>query len=115
MVDQILTDIYRIEIPIPKSPLKALNAYLIKGKERSLLVDTGLNRQESLMTMLQGLDELHVDLDRTDLFITHLHPDHLGLSEELYTSKNKVYFSEKDATLVMAISERRDHRHENSL
>ncbi|MBW2205978.1 MAG: MBL fold metallo-hydrolase [Deltaproteobacteria bacterium] len=110
MVDKILTDIYRIEIPIPKSPLKALNAYLIKGKERSLLVDTGLNRQESLRTMLQGLDELHVDLDRTDLFITHLHADHLGLSEELYTGKNKVYFSEKEATLVMAISERVEER-----
>lgn len=110
MVDQILTDIYRIEVPIPRSPLKALNAYLIKGKERSLLVDTGLNRKECLEVMRKGLQELNVDLDKTDLFITHLHADHLGLSEELYTGKNKVYYSQKEAALVTAISERVEER-----
>jgi glyoxylase-like metal-dependent hydrolase (beta-lactamase superfamily II) len=110
LVDQILTDIFRIEVPIPKSPLKALNAYLIKGKERSLLVDTGLNREESLGVLMEGLQELKVDLDRTDLFITHIHADHLGLSEKLHTGRNRVYFSDKEAALVMAISKRADER-----
>jgi hypothetical protein len=48
MVEQILPDLYRIEIPVPKSPLKALNAYLLKGRKRFLLIDTGWNQQECL-------------------------------------------------------------------
>ncbi len=110
MAEQIFKDIYRIEVPIPKSPLKALNAYLIKGKERSLLVDTGLNRKECLDVVQEGLRELKVDLDRTDLFITHLHADHLGLSEELHTGRNTVYFNEKEAAFVIAVSKRAEER-----
>ena len=30
MIECILPNIYRIEIPLPKNPLKALNSYLIK-------------------------------------------------------------------------------------
>ena len=112
MVDRILIDLYRIEVPIPKSPLKALNAYLIKGKDRFLLVDTGLRREQCLRPLLQGLDELGVDLNRTDLFITHLHADHLGLVEEMHTPGNKVYFSEKEAALVMLISQNVEERYQ---
>ena len=112
MVEQILKDLYRIEVPIPKSPLKALNAYLIKGRDRFLLVDTGLKREQCLRPLLQGLDELGVDLNRTDLYITHLHADHLGLVEELHTPGNKVYFSEKEASLVMLISQNVEERYQ---
>ena len=31
MVEQILPGMYRMEIPLPRSPLKAINSYLIKG------------------------------------------------------------------------------------
>ena len=100
MPDQIHTDIYRIEIPIPKSPLKASNAYLIKGRERSLLVDTGLNRKECLEVMLEGLQKLKVDLDSTDLFITHLHADHFGLVTKLATDTSNIYFSRPEKELM---------------
>ena len=43
MIECILPNIYRIEIPLPKNPLKALNSYLIKDPRRNLLVDTGFN------------------------------------------------------------------------
>jgi len=36
MTEEIFPDIYRIEVPLPKSPLKALNAYVIRSRERSL-------------------------------------------------------------------------------
>ncbi|MBW1803236.1 MAG: MBL fold metallo-hydrolase, partial [Deltaproteobacteria bacterium] len=100
MVEQILSDLYRIEIPIPNSPLKALNSYLIKGHERFLMIDTGMNREACRRAMLSGLAELDVDLNRTDFFITHLHADHSGLVGELATASSKVYFSEVEAALA---------------
>lgn len=110
MIERIMPQFYRIEIPLPNSPLKALNAYLIKGKKRCLLVDTGMNRKECLGAMRQSLDELGVDLNRTDLFITHIHADHLGLVEKLATKNSKVYFGETETALVTLISKQREQR-----
>ena len=106
MVEQILLGIYRIEIPLPKSPLKALNAYLLKSKERFLLIDTGWNREECLSSMLSGLEELKVDLNKTDFFITHLHADHIGLVGELIRKTNRIYFGEVDASIAMSLRKR---------
>ena len=97
MIEEILPDLYRIEVPLPRSPLKYLNAYLIKAKGRFLLIDTGQNREECKRTLLSALEKLAVDLEKTDFFITHLHSDHLGLVSSLATEASKVYFTEKES------------------
>lgn len=93
MIEPLLADLYRIKIPLPNSPLKSLNAYLIRGKDRSLIIDTGMNREACLKPMLESLRELDVDLNETDFFITHLHADHSGLVGKLATPGSRVYFS----------------------
>ncbi len=100
MPEQVLPNIYRIEVPIPHSPLKATNAYVIRGEDRVLLVDTGQNRPESLMVLKQGLDELSVDLQQTDIFLTHMHADHSGLLPFLKTDSNRIFASQEDAGRV---------------
>ncbi|MFC2050916.1 MBL fold metallo-hydrolase [Chloroflexota bacterium] len=100
MVEELLPDLYRVEIPLPGSPLKALNSYVVKGRERFLLIDTGLNREECLRPMLSALKELDIDLSRTDFFITHLHADHSGLVGTLATDTSKVYFNRTEANSV---------------
>jgi glyoxylase-like metal-dependent hydrolase (beta-lactamase superfamily II) len=97
MVEELLPDLYRVEIPLPGSPLKALNSYVVKGRERFLIIDTGLNREECLRTMLSALKELDIDLSRTDFFITHLHADHSGMVGTLATDTSKVYFNRIEA------------------
>ncbi len=73
-------DIYRIHVDLPNNPLQYLNAYVVKGKTRDLVIDTGFNRPECQKALCEGLRELDVQLSsRTDLFITHLHADHSGL------------------------------------
>ena len=104
MFEKIFPDLYRIEIPLPKNPLKALNAYLIKGHDRSLIVDTGMNREECLHPMRASLEKLDVDLNRTDFFITHLHADHLGLVENLITETTTVYFGSREASIFNSIT-----------
>lgn len=100
MAEEILPDLYRIEVPLPGSPLKSLNSYVIQGPARTLVVDTGLNRSECLRAMEAGLAELDVDLEKTDFFITHLHADHFGLVARLLRSGRKVYFNRPDAEII---------------
>lgn len=98
MVEELLPNLYRMEIPLPKSPLKALNSYLIKARGRFLIIDTGMNRDECRRAMLSDLAKLGVDLKRTDFFITHIHTDHCGLVANLATDTSTVYFNQKEAS-----------------
>ena len=79
MVEEISKNLFRAEIPLPRNPLKYTNSYIIKSADRNLIIDTGLNMQECKDAMQTALDELGIDLARTDFFITHLHADHFGL------------------------------------
>lgn len=97
MKKEILPDLYTIEIPLPGNPLKALNSYVIKAPDRNLIIDTGFNRKECFEAMQAGLKELDVDLNRTDIFLTHLHADHTGLVSRLATKDSTVYFNRLDA------------------
>ncbi len=97
MVDEIQKKLYRIIVPLPGSPLKDLNSYVIKGEDRNLIIDTGFNRSVCLDAMQNGLVELDIDLSRTDFMLTHMHADHTGLVSRLATPSSKIYFSRIDA------------------
>jgi glyoxylase-like metal-dependent hydrolase (beta-lactamase superfamily II) len=96
MIETILPNLYRMEIPLPGSPLKSVNSYLIKDPGRNLIVDTGLNREECRTAITRSLEELDVDLGRTDFFVTHLHADHFALVASLATEGAAIYFNAPD-------------------
>lgn len=100
MCEELMPDLFRLEIPLPESPLKFLNSYIIKSPDRNLIIDTGLNRRECLEAMLAGLGKLSVDLKETDLFITHLHADHFGLVTKLAVDSNRIFFSRPEKELI---------------
>jgi len=100
MCEEVLPGLFRIKIPLPESPLKYLNSYIIKDSERSLIVDTGLNRKECLDAMHKGLSTLEIDLSRSDIFITHLHADHFGLVSKLVTDTTHILFSRPEKELM---------------
>ncbi len=97
MIEEISANLYKIEIPLPGSPLKAINSYVIKNRERNLIIDTGWNQEVCMQAMQAGLKELGVDTKKTDFFITHLHADHFGLVSYLDTDTSKIYFNQPDA------------------
>lgn len=100
MVEEISKNLFRAEIPLPRNPLKYTNSYIIKSPDRNLVIDTGLNMKECMDAMQAALDELGVDLARTDFFITHLHADHFGLVGSLATEGSKIYFNRLDAERI---------------
>lgn len=99
-MEEIRPNLFRVRIPLPDSPLKYLNSYVIKSDDRNLIVDTGLNRSVCLEAMQAGLEELDIDITRTDFFITHLHADHFGLVSRLVSDTSRVYFNRPDAELI---------------
>lgn len=112
MTEEILPNFYRIEVPLPKSPLKALNSYVVRGGERFLIIDTAFNREECWQPTISALRQLGVDLNKTDFFITHLHADHSGLVGRLATPTSKVYYSEVEAPIIGGgISKSEAHGH----
>lgn len=94
-MENIKDNIFRIVVPLPGNPLRELNSYVIKG-ERNLVIDTGFNLPECRDALLAGLEELDIDLDMTDVFVTHLHSDHAGLAPLLQRRDTKVYVNELD-------------------
>ena len=83
MTERIAQGLYRIPVPLPGNPLKELNSYLLRGPERSLLLDTGFRQEPCRQALRAGLDELGVRPEETDIVLTHLHSDHTGLAPEL--------------------------------
>jgi glyoxylase-like metal-dependent hydrolase (beta-lactamase superfamily II) len=100
MVREISANIYEIEIPILNASLESINSYVIKSAERNLIIDTGLNQEECMGAMQAGLRELGVDIRKTDIFITHVHPDHFGLASNLASNTTTVYFNQPEADWV---------------
>ena len=100
LIEEIRPSLYRCKIPLPDSPLKYLNAYMIKSRDRHLVVDTGLNREECYAAMQRGLQALDIDLDRTDFFITHLHADHFGLVGRLLSTESRLFFNRPEKELI---------------
>ena len=100
MCEEVLPGLFRNKIPLPDSPLKYLNSYIIKDSQRSLIVDTGLNRKACLDAMHKGLATLGIDLAQSDIFITHLHADHFGLVSKLVTDTTNILFSRPEKELM---------------
>lgn len=77
---EITEGLWTIPIELPGNPLRNLNAYAVKAPAggRDLLVDTGFYRPECLEELMQGIRLLDLRPENTDVFLTHLHPDHVG-------------------------------------
>ena len=100
MAERILPSLYRIVVPLPGNPLKEINSYVLVGRDRNLIVDTGMNRPECREAFDAGLEEIGIDLDRTDFLATHLHADHCGLIPELLRDGRKAYMGAGDAAAM---------------
>jgi len=103
-IEEVLPAIYRIEVPLSGNPLKSINSYLVKGKGRNLIVDTGMDTDECRSALLQALKLLKVDLKNSDFFISHLHVDHIGLVFQLASDRSTVFFNRPDLEFMKRVN-----------
>ncbi|MBI2860444.1 MAG: MBL fold metallo-hydrolase [Chloroflexi bacterium] len=107
-VEEVLPGLFQLVIPLPNSPLKSLNSYVVISRSRCLVIDTGMRREECLRVMLAYLSELAVDLEKTDFFITHLHADHIGLVNDLASRTSSIFINEREAATITSEFSDRD-------
>lgn len=100
-ISEIAPNIHKIEIPLPRTPLRAVNSYFVRDESgRNLLVDTGFNHEQCRRAWTEALRLLDIDMERTDLFVTHLHSDHAGLAQFLAKPGTRIFMSEADGRTV---------------
>ena len=79
-VEHVAHDVWRIDLPLPFR-LRSINVYLVRGKHGWALVDTGIDTPDSRAAFSEALASLSVrPEDIRDVYVTHMHPDHIGLS-----------------------------------
>jgi glyoxylase-like metal-dependent hydrolase (beta-lactamase superfamily II) len=83
-------------------PISYINTYLVEGKTDNLLIDTGWNTPTALNALTGELKNYGFELKAiTQIVITHIHPDHYGLSGRLkQLSGAKLALSEIDAKFI---------------
>lgn len=83
--DEVREGIWSIPLPMqqPGNPFSL--SYLIAGDDGSLhLIDTGYDGDENWALFRRALDGFGLSVDDiASVFVTHLHPDHLGMTERL--------------------------------
>ncbi len=100
MIEELLPGVLRLQVPLPRSPLKATNSYVVLDTERPLIIDTAFNREECRDAFLELLAEAGLRAEGVDFFVTHLHADHLGLATSFARNGTTIYFNEPDLPLA---------------
>jgi glyoxylase-like metal-dependent hydrolase (beta-lactamase superfamily II) len=103
--ERITDNIYRIKVPLPMDLLPYINSYILRGKNRNLIIDTSMNTPLCKEAMQQSLEDLQIDLNRTDFFITHFHKDHMQLAAELATENSIIFMGRIDYEEMEALKE----------
>lgn len=96
MPEEVLKNLYRLSIPLVGNPLKELNAYLIKGSDRNLLIDTGFRQSACREALFAQMAELGLKPGDVDVLLTHLHSDHTGLAPDAAGDTRTIYISRRD-------------------
>jgi glyoxylase-like metal-dependent hydrolase (beta-lactamase superfamily II) len=80
-VEQVRPGTWAIPVPIPQNPLRYTLSYLLEGSESCLLLDPGWNAPECWEALLDGVVRTgRRPGEISGIVVTHVHPDHHGLS-----------------------------------
>lgn len=101
---EVKSGLYQIRLPIPIRSLGYVFAYYVQDGNHSLLIDAGWPSKEAYETLERSLSEIGVRLDQIDqVVISHLHPDHFGLAEQIkeLRTDSKLIMHQADASMIL--------------
>jgi glyoxylase-like metal-dependent hydrolase (beta-lactamase superfamily II) len=80
-VEQVRPGLWSVPVPIPDNPLRYTLSYAFTGDAGTQIVDPGWDSAAGRRALTDGLATAGVTLgDVTGIVVTHIHPDHHGLS-----------------------------------
>jgi glyoxylase-like metal-dependent hydrolase (beta-lactamase superfamily II) len=83
-VEQVRPGLWSIPVPIPASPLRYTLTYLVEASDGLVVVDPGWNSDQTWQALADGLAHITASpADITGIVVTHIHPDHHGLTARL--------------------------------
>jgi len=83
-VEEVRADLWSVPVPIPDSPLRYTLTYLIAAEGGLVVVDPGWDTDAGWNALAEGLKAAGASsADVTGIVVTHIHPDHHGLSARL--------------------------------
>jgi glyoxylase-like metal-dependent hydrolase (beta-lactamase superfamily II) len=100
LITEIAPKIYVNRIPLPNFPIHALNSYIITSDSRALIIDTGFNTDVGREAVRAGIADLNINLNKTDVILTHMHPDHTGMANHLQGYGARIFIGKKDGSLI---------------
>lgn len=104
MIQEVSTDIFKITVPIP-FPLRTVNVYALVGKDGWAMIDTSMGTPETREALWDGLKQAGLRLEELrTIVLSHHHPDHVGLSGELYEqTRATIYMHPIDARAIAVL------------
>lgn len=83
--------LYLVQVPLPHSPLKVLNSYIILGENETTVIDVGFNDPACEEALNRALQALGRSWDSVRIILTHSHPDHAGNLDRVYRDGMQVF------------------------
>jgi glyoxylase-like metal-dependent hydrolase (beta-lactamase superfamily II) len=83
-VEQVTGGVWSVPVTIPDNPLRYTLCYLLLADSGVVVVDPGWETDRGWADLQRGLAAAGLSADRvTGIVVTHVHPDHHGLSQRL--------------------------------
>jgi glyoxylase-like metal-dependent hydrolase (beta-lactamase superfamily II) len=83
-VEEVRADLWSVPVPIPDNPLRYTLTYLLAAGSQLVVVDPGWDTEAGWLALADGLKAAGASAaDVTGIVVTHIHPDHHGLSARL--------------------------------
>jgi glyoxylase-like metal-dependent hydrolase (beta-lactamase superfamily II) len=83
-VERLAGGLWSIPVPMPDNPLRYTLSYLVPGDNGVVVVDPGWDTDDGWRSLVAGLAAAGVAPgDVTGIVVTHIHPDHHGMSARL--------------------------------
>ncbi len=104
MINQVARNIFKITVPIP-FPLRTVNVYALVGNDGWAMIDTSMGTPDTREALWEGLEQAGLRLEELrTIVLSHHHPDHVGLSGELYERTNAtIYMHPIDANAIAVL------------
>ena len=94
--------IYQIALPLPFKSPPWVNVYVVESTDGLLMIDCGADWDDGHRALHRGFRDLRLDLRQVHtLVVSHLHPDHVGMSTRVVSALGcRFVMHERAANLV---------------